>query len=45
MAIVSIATGRADQEALDLAAGHPGVSLLPKPFSLVDLQERLRAIG
>ena len=42
---VLIATGRADQEALDLAAGLPGVSLLAKPFSLVDLQERLRAIG
>jgi len=35
---VLLATGRADQAALDLAAVHPGVSLLPKPFSMDDLQ-------
>jgi len=42
---VLIATGRADQEVLDLAADLPGVSLLAKPFSLLDLQEHIRAIG
>jgi len=41
---VLLATGRADQEALDLAAAHPGVTLLPKPFSLEELQAHLRAI-
>ena len=39
---ILLATGRADQEAMDLVAAHPGVTLLPKPFSLSDLQRHLR---
>jgi len=41
---VLLATGRADQEALDLVAGDPGVTLLPKPFSFDELG-RLLARG
>ncbi len=40
---VFLITGRADQAALDLVAAHPGVNLLAKPFSLEDLQQRLRS--
>jgi len=39
---VLLATGRADQAALDLAAAHPGVSLISKPFSLEDLRGQLQ---
>ncbi len=35
---VLLATGRADQAALDLVANHPSVTLLPKPFSAAELQ-------
>ncbi len=35
---VLLATGRADQAALDLVANHPLVTLLPKPFSAAELQ-------
>jgi PAS domain S-box-containing protein len=38
---IIIATGRADQAALDLVERHPRVSLLPKPFALEDLQAML----
>jgi len=40
---VLLATGRADQEALNLVTSFPGVELLPKPFSLDDLRTRLTA--
>jgi len=35
---VILATGRADQAVLDLIRAHPRVSLLPKPFSMAELQ-------
>ncbi|MDP2875913.1 MAG: PAS domain S-box protein [Holophaga sp.] len=38
---VLLATGRVDQTALNLAAAHPFVTLLSKPFSMKDLQQRL----
>ena len=38
---VLLATGRIDQTALTLAAAHPGVTLLPKPFGVVELQNLL----
>jgi len=41
---VILATGRADQTALDLVAGHEGVTLLAKPFGLKDLRARLRSL-
>ena len=41
---VLLATGRADQNALDLAEAHPGVTLLAKPFSMGDLQKDLGAV-
>ena len=41
---VLLATGRADQEAMDLVAAHPGVKLLAKPFSLDELQAHLRVV-
>jgi PAS domain S-box-containing protein len=41
---VLLATGRADQTALDLVEAHPLVTLLTKPFSLEELQERLEAV-
>ena len=40
---VFLATGRADQAALDLAAAHPFVTLLTKPFSLQELRTRLES--
>jgi CheY-like chemotaxis protein len=40
---VILATGRVDQIALDLAAGHPHVSLMAKPFALDDLRRGLEA--
>ena len=42
---VLLATGRADQAALDLVRGHPGVSLLPKPFAMEELQVQLERAG
>jgi CheY-like chemotaxis protein len=36
---VVLATGRADQAALDLAAAHAAVTLLAKPFSADELQK------
>ncbi len=38
---VLLATGRADQPALELIERTPGVTLLEKPFGLKDLQRRL----
>ncbi len=38
---VFLCTGRVDQTALALAAAHPGVTLLPKPFSMGDLKRQL----
>ena len=41
---VLLATGRADQTALDLVEAHPLVTLLSKPFSMEELQQRLETI-
>lgn len=41
---IFLATGRADQSALDLIEAHPGVTLLSKPFSMKDLQFHLEAL-
>ena len=41
---VFLTTGRADQDALDLIAAHPGVVLLAKPFSIEDLKGYLRKL-
>ena len=38
---VLLATGRADQTALELVETYSGVTLLPKPFGLKDLQSHL----
>ena len=38
---VLLATGRADQAALDLIDAHSGVTLLAKPFDLAELQAHL----
>jgi len=42
---VLLATGRVDQMALTLASEHPGVTLLPKPFGLRELQKHLEGLG
>ena len=42
---VLLATGRADQAALDLIAAHPHVTLLSKPFSIEELQQHLERLG
>jgi len=42
---VLLATGRANQEAIDLVATHPKATLMPKPFSIEEVQEHLRAIS
>jgi CheY-like chemotaxis protein len=42
---VLLATGRADQKAMDLVHSLSKVILLAKPFSLVDLQVQLKAIA
>jgi CheY-like chemotaxis protein/anti-sigma regulatory factor (Ser/Thr protein kinase) len=42
---VVIATGRADQAALDLAGSQPIVALMPKPFTMADFQKQLTALG
>jgi PAS domain S-box-containing protein len=38
---ILVATGRTDQGTLDLVAGCPGLALLPKPFSMTELQKHL----
>jgi len=38
---VLLATGRVDQTALDLVAGHARVTLMSKPFSFDELREKL----
>jgi PAS domain S-box-containing protein len=35
---ILLATGRADQSALDLVEAYPGVTLLPKPFGIEELR-------
>jgi len=42
---VFIATGRIDQAALELTRTYPGVTLIPKPFSMRDLKEHLDAVA
>ena len=42
---VLLVTGRADQTALDLAAAHPGVTLLSKPFSKAELKQHLDRVA
>ena len=43
---ILLSTGRVDQTALDLAAAHEGVLLLPKPFTMGELEVHLgRALG
>jgi PAS domain S-box-containing protein len=41
---VLLATGRADQTALDLVAGHTLVTLLAKPFSMAELKLNLEPL-
>jgi CheY-like chemotaxis protein len=42
---VLLATGRADQTALDLVDAYPEVTLLSKPFSMRELQRHLAGLG
>ncbi|MDP2875221.1 MAG: PAS domain S-box protein, partial [Holophaga sp.] len=42
---ILLATGRVDQSALALAAAHPGVTLMAKPFGLRELQRQMEALG
>ena len=42
---VVVATGRADQTALDLVARHAKVALLTKPFSMKELQSQIEALA
>jgi PAS domain S-box-containing protein len=42
---VLLSTGRVDQAALKLAAAHPGITLLSKPFGVRELQQHLENIG
>jgi CheY-like chemotaxis protein len=42
---VLLATGRADQTALDLVQGYPKVTLLSKPFSIRELRQQLESLG
>ena len=42
---VLLATGRADQTALDLVAAYPKVALLSKPFSIRELRQQLDRHG
>ncbi len=42
---VLLATGRADQSALDLIEAYPGVTLLQKPFGMNDLRKLLERIA
>ena len=41
---VLLSSGRTDQSALDLARAHPFVTLLPKPFTIQDLQRCLESL-
>lgn len=41
---VLLTTGLADEHAQDVAASFPGVTLLPKPFSIHDLRARLLSL-
>ena len=41
---VLLSTGRVDQIAVNLAAANPGVTILPKPFSMGELQHHLENI-
>jgi two-component system, cell cycle sensor histidine kinase and response regulator CckA len=41
---VLLSTGRTDQAALDLSKAHPFVTLLPKPFSMKDIQRCLGSL-
>lgn len=41
---ILLSTGRADQRAIDLAHAHPGVTILPKPFSFRELQATFAVI-
>ena len=41
---ILLATGRVDQVALDLAAAHAGVTLLPKPFGAKELRQHFESI-
>jgi len=41
---VLLATGRPDQTALDLVEAHPGVTMLPKPFNLKELQTHFECL-
>ncbi len=42
---VLLATGRADQAAMELAANFSSVSILPKPFGLNELREAFKGFG
>ena len=42
---VLLATGRSDQEALDLVRSEPFVTLLPKPYSIEDLRAHLQQVA
>ena len=42
---VILATGRADQAALDLVEADPRLSLLAKPFSKKELKAKLEFLG
>jgi len=42
---VLLATGRADQRAMDLVAHHARTLLLPKPFSAQEIQSHLEQLG
>ena len=41
---VLLATGRVEPSTLDLMARHPPVAILPKPFSLRDLQRHIQGL-
>ena len=41
---VLLSSGRTDQTALDLSGAHPFVTLLPKPFSIEEIQRHLEQI-
>ena len=43
--IILIATGKVDAAVTDLAGSLPRVSLLPKPYSLRELQAHLEPLG
>ena len=42
---VLLATGRIDSSALALGGAYPGVSLLPKPFTMKELKASLETLG